>query len=73
MALTVGLASALLGGTAPLIEQLVVETTGLIGPGLYVAATAAVAALALVRWPETAFTQLPTAADREVAGRSRRA
>jgi MFS transporter, MHS family, proline/betaine transporter len=58
MSLTAGLGSALFGGTAPLIAQLIVERTGLIGPGLYVAATATVAVIALMRWPETAFRPL---------------
>jgi MHS family proline/betaine transporter-like MFS transporter len=59
MALTVGLASALVGGTAPLLEQLIAQPTGLFGPGLYVAVVAAAAALAVKAWPETAFDPLP--------------
>jgi len=59
MALTVGLASAIVGGTAPLVEQLMVGWTGMVGPGLYVAAAATLAAVALRNWPETAFAPLP--------------
>ncbi len=59
MALTVGLASALVGGTGPLLEQLLAQRTGLIGPGLYVVVVAAAAALAVKAWPETAFDPLP--------------
>src|SRR5262245_28897263 len=59
MSLTVGLAAALFGGTAPLVAQLVVETTGVVGPGLYVAVVAALGTLQFRAWPETAFTPLP--------------
>jgi MHS family proline/betaine transporter-like MFS transporter len=59
MSLTVGLGSALLGGTAPLLAQLLVGATGVAGVGLYVAAVALVAVVGLLRWPETAFAPLP--------------
>jgi MHS family proline/betaine transporter-like MFS transporter len=56
MAMTAGLASALIGGTAPAVDQILVTTLGLdIAPGLYVSALACLALLALWRWPETAF------------------
>lgn len=59
MSLTVGLAAALLGGTAPVVAQLFIGTTGIVGPGLYVAAVAALGTFELRTWPETAFTPLP--------------
>ena len=65
MALTVGLASALVGGTAPLVGQLLASATSLVGPGLYVAVLAAAAGVALHSWPETAFLPLP---ENRVAG-----
>jgi MFS family permease len=56
MAMTAGLASALIGGTAPVIDQILVTTLGLdIAPGLYVSFVACLALVALWRWPETAF------------------
>lgn len=58
-ALSAGLASALIGGTAPWIEQLVVTLMGAESvPGLYVALVAVGAVMALRRWPETAFASL---------------
>ena len=58
MSLTVGLASALVGGTAPLVGQVLASATSLVGPGLYVTVVAAAAAGAIRRWPETAFLPL---------------
>lgn len=54
--MTAGLATALLGGTAPVIDQILVTTLDLeVAPGLYVSLVACLALLALWRWPETAF------------------
>ena len=54
--MTAGLATALLGGTAPVVDQILVTTLNLdIAPGLYVALAACLALVALRRWPETAF------------------
>ena len=59
VALTAGIATALIGGTAPWIDQILVRVTaGEIAPGVYVAAIGCVALLALRRWPETAFINL---------------
>ena len=59
VAMTAGLATALLGGTAPLVSQALVESTGLaVSPGIYLAAAAIVAILAVRSWPETAFATL---------------
>jgi MHS family proline/betaine transporter-like MFS transporter len=56
MSLTAGLATALLGGTAPVIDQILVTTLNLdIAAGLYVSLVACLALVALWRWPETAF------------------
>jgi MHS family proline/betaine transporter-like MFS transporter len=56
MSMTAGLATALIGGTAPVIDQLLVTAVGLdIAPGLYVSVVACLALAALWRWPETAF------------------
>jgi MFS transporter, MHS family, proline/betaine transporter len=56
MSMTAGLASALIGGTAPAIDQIFVTTLRLdIAPGLYVSLVACLALVALWRWPETAF------------------
>jgi MFS transporter, MHS family, proline/betaine transporter len=58
-ALTAGLATALIGGTAPLVDQLLVVFVDLeAGPGIYVAVMASLALVALRRWPETAFREL---------------
>jgi MHS family proline/betaine transporter-like MFS transporter len=60
MALSGGLGAALVGGTAPLLEQAAYTATGAeLLPGLYVAVGALLAALAIWRSPETAFTPLP--------------
>lgn len=53
MAMTAGLATALIGATAPSIDQLLVMRAGiLVGPGAYVALVAAVAGLAVWHWDE---------------------
>ncbi len=58
-ALSAGLATALIGGTAPLTAQLLVNVVGIEpAPGLLVAGLALVAVIALRRWPETAFRAL---------------
>jgi MHS family proline/betaine transporter-like MFS transporter len=56
MSITAGLATALVGGTAPVIDQILVSRLGIdIAPGIYVSVVACLALLALWRWPETAF------------------
>jgi MFS transporter, MHS family, proline/betaine transporter len=56
LSLTAGLASALLGGTTPVVDQILVTTLNVdLAPGLYAALAACLALLALWRWPETAF------------------
>ena len=58
-ALSAGLATALIGGTAPWVDQLLVAVAGLDDHSwLYVAAVAVLALVALRRWPETAFKTL---------------
>jgi MHS family proline/betaine transporter-like MFS transporter len=58
-ALTAGLATALIGGTAPLVAQLLVTLVDLeAAPGIYVAVMAGLALIALRSWPETAFKEL---------------
>lgn len=55
-ALSAGLATALIGGTAPWVDQLLVTIVGAdTVPGVYVAVVALLALVALRRWPETAF------------------
>jgi MHS family proline/betaine transporter-like MFS transporter len=50
MSMTAGLATALIGGTAPVVDQLLVTAVGLnIAPGLYVSLIACLALLALRR------------------------
>ena len=59
VALTAGIATALIGGTAPWIDQILVRVTaGELAPGVYVAAIGSLALLALWKWPETAFSDL---------------
>lgn len=59
VAMSAGLATALIGGTAPLVQHAVVTLSDLlVAPGLYVAGVAAVAFVAVLRWPETAFRPL---------------
>jgi MFS transporter, MHS family, proline/betaine transporter len=58
-ALTAGLATVLIGGTAPLVAQLLVTLVDLeAAPGIYVAVMAGLALIALRSWPETAFREL---------------
>jgi MFS transporter, MHS family, proline/betaine transporter len=59
VALTAGIATALIGGTAPWVAQILVRVTGAAAaPGVYVAAIGSLALVALWRWPETAFRNL---------------
>ena len=54
--MTIGLATALVGGTGPVIDQLLVTRLNVdVAPGLYVSLVACLALVALWRWPETAF------------------
>ena len=56
MSITAGLATALVGGTAPVVDQILVTVTRFdVAPGLYVSLVAYLALTALRRWPETAF------------------
>jgi len=58
-ALTAGIATALIGGTAPWIAQIIVTMTAAeAAPGVYVAVIGSFALVALWRWPETAFQDL---------------
>ena len=55
MAITAGLATALVGGTTPAVDQILVTTLHLnAAPGVYLSVVACLALLALWRWPETA-------------------
>ena len=59
VALTAGIATALIGGTAPWIAQILVRVTAVeTAPGVYVAVIGSLALVALWRWPETAFRNL---------------
>ena len=59
LGLTAGLATAVAGGTAPLVDQALVLATGLdLAPAAYVVCVAAAAVVALRSWPETAFQDL---------------
>jgi MHS family proline/betaine transporter-like MFS transporter len=59
LALTYGLASALVGGTAPLVATLLVQRTGNpLVPAYYATAVALVAAVAVLSTRETAFQPL---------------
>jgi hypothetical protein len=56
MSMTAGLATALIGGTAPVIDQILVSGAGIdLAPGIYLSVAAGLAQVALRRWPETAF------------------
>jgi MHS family proline/betaine transporter-like MFS transporter len=56
MSITAGLATALVGGTAPVVDQILVTVSRFdVAPGLYVSLVACVALVALRRWPESAF------------------
>jgi MHS family proline/betaine transporter-like MFS transporter len=59
LGLTAGLATALVGGTAPLVDQVLFMATGLeVAPALYVVAVGCLALAAARSWPETAFRAL---------------
>lgn len=59
MALTAGLASALVGGTAPFVNQVLYQATGqALAPAVYVVAVALIAFAAVWSWSETAFDDL---------------
>ena len=61
LSLTYGLASALLGGTAPLLDTLLVQRTGnWLAPAWYAIAVTAPAAVGLLLTRETAFQPLAT-------------
>jgi MHS family proline/betaine transporter-like MFS transporter len=56
MAMTAGLATALVGGTAPAVDQILVTALNLdAAPGGYLSVVACLALFALWRWPETTF------------------
>jgi MHS family proline/betaine transporter-like MFS transporter len=56
MSITAGLATALVGGTAPAIDQILVSRLAVdAAPGVYVSLVGCLALVALWRWPETAF------------------
>jgi MHS family proline/betaine transporter-like MFS transporter len=59
LSLTAGLAAALVGGTAPFLDQALLKVTGLeAAPAVYVTAVAGLALAASWSWPETAFLPL---------------
>lgn len=59
IAMTAGLATALFGGTAPLVSQALVHSTEVdSAPGVYLAIAAVIALLAIRTWPESAFDDL---------------
>jgi MHS family proline/betaine transporter-like MFS transporter len=58
VALTAGLATALVGGTAPWLGQILVGMGAELAVGGYVTAMALVALVVLRTWPETAFREL---------------
>ncbi|HRK47205.1 MAG TPA: hypothetical protein PK324_16345, partial [Nocardioides sp.] len=59
LALTAGLGTALLGGTGPLVDQILIRATGVDAlPGVYAAIVAALALVAVYRLPETAGSEL---------------
>jgi MFS transporter, MHS family, proline/betaine transporter len=61
LSLTYGLASALLGGTAPLLDTLLVQRTGNpLSPAWYALAVTMPAAVGLLLTRETAFRLLDT-------------
>ena len=56
LVMTAGLATALVGGTAPAVDQILVTTLNLnAASGVYLSIAACRALFALWRWPETAF------------------
>jgi MHS family proline/betaine transporter-like MFS transporter len=58
LALTAGFATALIGGTAPWLGQVLVGLGADLAVGGYVTVVALLALLALWKWPETAFVEL---------------
>jgi len=57
--MTAGFATALIGGTAPAIDQILVARLNLdFAPGLYASLVACLALLTLRRWTESAFRPL---------------
>jgi MFS transporter, MHS family, proline/betaine transporter len=59
LSLTAGLASAVVGGTAPLLDQILFTSTGVeVAPAVYCSAVAALALAAVSSWHETAFAAL---------------
>ena len=59
LGLTAGLATALVGGTGPLVGQVLLLATGsTAAPALYVTAVGCLALLLTRSWPETAFKRL---------------
>ena len=59
VALTAGLASATMGGTAPFVGQVLFQATDLaMAPAVYIATVALLALATLWSWPETAFGDL---------------
>ncbi|MET0999626.1 MAG: hypothetical protein ABWX73_12985, partial [Marmoricola sp.] len=59
LGMTAGLATALVGGSAPLVDQILFLVTGFeSAPALYVMAVGLMALHVARPWPETAFTRL---------------
>ena len=58
LALTAGFATALIGGTAPWLGQVLVGLGADLAVGGYVTVVALLALLALWKWPESAFVEL---------------
>jgi MFS transporter, MHS family, proline/betaine transporter len=59
LALTAGLGTAILGGTAPLTHQILVTMTGYdVVPAVYVTVVAALTIIGAADWPETASSEL---------------
>ncbi len=60
VAMSAGIPTALIGGTAPWVAQVLVRATAAdAAPGVYAAAIGSLALVALWKWPETAFRKLP--------------
>jgi MHS family proline/betaine transporter-like MFS transporter len=59
LGLTAGLATALVGGTAPLVDQVLFQVTGLeVAPAVYITLVGLLALVTLWTWRETAFGDL---------------
>jgi len=59
LAMTAGLASAVVGGTGPFVDQVLFQVTGFaLAPTLYIVSVAGVALVVVWSWPETAFRDL---------------